>query len=111
MIAVYHKRKDIVRCLLQAGANINMQNKEGKTALMIAIERKDPVIVQELIENGADVLIKDNKGIDAYNLAMIKGNLEMARMIQEAVKEQLLKRKVASQQVLMAQNFGRQNGV
>ena len=80
--------------------------------MMIAIERKNPVIVQELIENGADVLIKDNKGIDAYNLAMKSGNQNMARLIKEAAKKQVSKRKIASQQGgQRAQSVQRQNGI
>ncbi|MBO7244436.1 MAG: ankyrin repeat domain-containing protein, partial [Alphaproteobacteria bacterium] len=110
-MAVCHGNKEIASLLIQNGADLNIQEEEGKTALMIAIERNNFAIFQELIMNGADVLIKNNKGIDAYNLAMKERNQNMAQLIKEAAKKQLKAKKIISHQAnnqafLMAQKNG-----
>jgi len=51
------------------GANINEQNSEGWTALMIAATRNDTVIVQNLIDLGADLDMQNNNGYTASMLA------------------------------------------
>ena len=42
-----------VQALLDAGADPNIKNKAGKTALQIAKEKKDDDIIQLLQEHGA----------------------------------------------------------
>ncbi len=65
---------EITNLLLKYGANVNIQNKEGKTALMFAAERDLPEIVSLLLEHGADTeILSDNKtakdfaGVKDYN--------------------------------------------
>ena len=40
--AAYNGRTDSVKALLEAGANVNTQDKDGRTALMWATEDKYP---------------------------------------------------------------------
>lgn len=56
-----------------AAANINLPDKDGKTALMIAAENGNHDIVKTLLRNGANVFLKNKKGETALNLA-IKSN-------------------------------------
>lgn len=56
------KGKDIMNILLQAGADINGANADGKTVLHKAIIDKDVESAAFLIENGANVNIKDQSG-------------------------------------------------
>ena len=109
--ARYTRNERLKNMVIEASCQQEKEQQRLEEELFIAIENNDDAQVSRLINLGVDVLKKDENGLDAFNKAMIKGNLEMARMIQEAVKEGLLKRNVASQQVLMAQNFGRQNGI
>ena len=44
------------------------------------------------------MLKKNKEGKDAYNLAMENGHHEVAKMIKEAIKEQLKAKKIASHQ-------------
>lgn len=53
--------KDIIELLISSGADINIQNLNGKTALMIAIKYKKD-FVQFLIDKGADVKIVSQSG-------------------------------------------------
>lgn len=52
-----------------AAANINLPDKDGKTALMIAAENGNHDILKVLLRNGANVFLKDKKGETALNLA------------------------------------------
>ena len=49
--------------------NINEQDDEGRTALMLAVERGHSAVVAELVKEGADVGLKDKKGMTAVLLA------------------------------------------
>ncbi len=57
----YRKRYDeIVRLLIENGANINVQNNEGYTPLYLAVVFEHFKSAQLLLDAGADVNIKDN---------------------------------------------------
>ncbi|BFZ07106.1 hypothetical protein BsWGS_10145 [Bradybaena similaris] len=59
-------RTDIFQLLLQAGANPNIQDKNGKTALMYAAERNVTKFCEMLMNYSADVGIQDSRGKTAY---------------------------------------------
>lgn len=48
--------------LLKAGANVNMQDRHGRTALLIAIEKSNSKLASLLLENDADPSLCDNRG-------------------------------------------------
>ncbi len=56
--------------LIQAGANVNQADKQGKTALMYAAERGDIETVKSLINAGADALLTDKNGYTAQDYAI-----------------------------------------
>lgn len=60
---------EIVRRLVLAGVNVNAVNKEGRTALMIAVENADADFVRAMIDNGADVNAVDRNGTSVVDLA------------------------------------------
>ena len=49
--------------------NVNEQDDEGRTALMLAVERGHSAVVAELVKARADVSLKDKKGMTAVLLA------------------------------------------
>lgn len=49
MLAVSHGRLDMVQMLLEAGADINIQDEDGSTALMCAAEHGHIEIVKHLL--------------------------------------------------------------
>jgi ankyrin repeat protein len=65
-----------VSALLEAGADVNAQDKDGKTALMYAAFHSSPKIIAALLKNGADVMLKDSAGRMALDIAAGKKNLQ-----------------------------------
>ncbi len=54
---------------LWMGADVNVQNKEGQTPLMLAAQNGDLKIMEELIKRGADPYIADRDNLTAFNYA------------------------------------------
>uniref|UniRef100_A0A1A8FQ66 KN motif and ankyrin repeat domains 3 n=1 Tax=Nothobranchius korthausae TaxID=1143690 RepID=A0A1A8FQ66_9TELE len=71
MLAVSHGRQEMVRALLECGADVNVQDDEGSTALMCASEHGRAEIVKLLLEQpGCDIFIVDNDGSNALSIAL-----------------------------------------
>ena len=64
--AVFGKT-EVALALIEAGANIDLQNKEGSTALHSAAFLCRRKIVKALLENGANKELKNNYGSTAYD--------------------------------------------
>ena len=61
--------------LLVAGADVNIQGGDGRTALMIAADRGDNVVLNKLLDcSKLDLNAKDKDGKTAYDLARMKGH-------------------------------------
>ncbi|KAI0169704.1 hypothetical protein GGR52DRAFT_478508 [Hypoxylon sp. FL1284] len=54
-----------LQLLLDAGADINLQDGEGDTALIIAASRGDADVVSFLLDNGADIMHSNKEGDNA----------------------------------------------
>ena len=75
---------NIVKLLIEAGAEIDAQDSEGKTALMIFPNEIsiDPMNkTKVLLEAGADVDIEDNKGKTALDHAADKKCFELVKLL------------------------------
>ena len=67
--------------LVEKGANIDYENMDGTPLLMDLIHKNYLKAADLLIEAGANLLSPDAFGVDSYNLAMQKGNLQLAKKI------------------------------
>jgi ankyrin repeat protein len=69
----FHAAKRYIDELIKAGADVNLQYKNGTTALMMAVQftkaYSSEEIVKSLINGGADVNIQDKSGLTALMLA------------------------------------------
>jgi ankyrin repeat protein len=54
ILAADHVHADVVRALLERGADHGRVNDKGQTALAAAVFRRDPDIVTDLLDAGAD---------------------------------------------------------
>ena len=52
----------IAKLLIKKGANLDIKDNKGNTALMIAILLKNYEIIKLLIDRGADLSIRNNQG-------------------------------------------------
>ena len=64
--AVTANKTEIAELLIDAGADLNFRNRNGQTALIVAIGSRMENIAGMLIEKGADIAVKDSLGMDAY---------------------------------------------
>ncbi|KAF2885711.1 hypothetical protein ILUMI_20484 [Ignelater luminosus] len=75
MLAVSHGRLDMVQMLLEAGADINIQDEDGSTALMCASEHGHIDIVKHFLSQpDCDSTITDVDGSTALKIAMEAGH-------------------------------------
>lgn len=75
MLAVSHGRLDMVKMLLEAGADINIQDEDGSTALMCAAEHGHIEIVKHFLgQPDCDSSITDVDGSTALKIAMEAGH-------------------------------------
>ncbi|XP_025109969.1 uncharacterized protein LOC112573633 isoform X4 [Pomacea canaliculata] len=78
MLAVSHGRADMVRLLLQEGADCNIQDFDGSTALMCACEHGQTTIVQMLLAQAdCDANLTDNENSSALSVAMEAGHKDI----------------------------------
>lgn len=71
MAAALRNRSSLIEKLLTAGAQINIQNNKGQTALMLAVERQNKDAVEQLLAvPGINLNLQDN---DGYTPLMMAG--------------------------------------
>ena len=72
MIACQRGNAYCTNLLLQAKAEVNLQDHKGRTALMIACAKGCYDIVKQLLIGGADIDLKDNTGKSAWTMSTTK---------------------------------------
>lgn len=71
--------KDHFEILIQLGANIDKQDKNGRTALMLAASVANRYYVSRMVENYADVDLVDNFGWNALTFAVFYSHVEIVK--------------------------------
>lgn len=72
---------DDIRELISRGADVNMKDQQGWTALMWASGKGDKEVVEVLISNGADVNLKGKTDMTALMYAALYGQKEIIAML------------------------------
>jgi ankyrin repeat protein len=67
--------------LLKLGANINAADRNGNTALIMAVKRKDEQAIKKLVNAGADADHKNTKGESARSIAAAKGPKRLLNLL------------------------------
>jgi hypothetical protein len=80
-------KTDVARALIEAGADVNIQNQEGSTALHTAAFLCRTEIVKMLLENGADKELKNIYG--STPLASVSGPFSEVKGIYDEFSKQL----------------------
>ena len=81
IIAASAGNLEVVKVLMQYGANPDVQDKMGCTALIAAVRRSDAKVVKELVNGGCNVFIKDATGKAAGDYAYADGNNKMIEVL------------------------------
>ncbi|XP_075527937.1 KN motif and ankyrin repeat domain-containing protein 2 kank isoform X4 [Dermacentor variabilis] len=82
MLAASHGRLEMIKLLLDAGAEPNVQDNDGSTALMCAAEHGYIEIVRILLAHpDTEVCLADNDGSTALTIAMEAGHKDTALLI------------------------------
>jgi len=76
-----HRILRIVDILIEAGADLNIKDNNGDTALMWAVRWQNAEVVKRLVESGIDISATNNRGWTAVDLADARGNKDMVKLI------------------------------
>ena len=68
-LAVLQRKRSVVDVLLAAGADMNIQDNEGRTVLHLAADQSDGSLIDALLDAGADGNIQDEEGHTPLHLA------------------------------------------
>ena len=72
LLPTWDARKQVltIRCLIDAGADINSQDKNGATPLHRAVRTRCAAAVRFLLKSGSDPLLKNKPGSTPFHLAV-----------------------------------------
>ena len=77
-------RGDMVRLLIEHGADLNQQDAEGQTALMRALEFSDMDVIETLIKAGANLDIQDQEGNTVLMMAELSKSTKIVNLLKQA---------------------------
>jgi len=82
--AVLYKRVEVVKRLLQAGADPNYQAQHGDTPLHLAVERGSVELIVILLKHGANPELASRSGYSPRRLALARGKSRVIKAIAAA---------------------------
>ena len=82
--AVLYEKIDLVKYLIEQGANVNALYENHFTPLMSAVENENIELIKLLLEAKADVNRKDRHGNDALFKAVDTENIELIKFLVDA---------------------------
>jgi ankyrin repeat protein len=85
MLAIDCENHEIARLLIAHGADVNLRDNTGDSALMFATSRKEAKksiqIIEMIIKKKADLNLQNNEGNTALMIAIQNQNFQMARIL------------------------------
>ena len=90
MYSIYDSDYELVNTLLKDNTDLNIQNKNGYTALMIATMNGNEKLVRQLLLAKANTEITDRKGKTAINHAEERGFTTIVKMINSAGRKNVI---------------------
>ena len=81
MKAAVHENIEILQLLIDAHAHINLQDRDGRTALIYAVGNNNVATAQALINRHANVDIPDRNGNAALMYAIVNKNIDLIQAL------------------------------
>jgi ankyrin repeat protein len=103
MYAACYNRVEVVKTLIERGADVNAVRADGFTPLLLAIFFGHIDVVRVLVENGADVTATTRFGTSAHMWAAARGFREISAYLQKEHKSRV---SIASVEVPVATSVG-----
>ncbi len=84
-MAAFHGNLDVVRAMIDSGADANLRGSRGFTPLMMAAagDVPNPSVVRLLMEKGAKLDERDENGMTALDWAVTQGDTPIARLLRD----------------------------
>ncbi|XP_037660984.1 fibronectin type 3 and ankyrin repeat domains protein 1 isoform X3 [Choloepus didactylus] len=84
----------VASLLIEAGADVNMKDRDGKTPLMVAVLNNHEELVQLLLDKGADASVKNEFGKGVLEMARVFDRQNVVSLLEERKKQQMLKKQM-----------------
>jgi ankyrin repeat protein len=81
LFATLSEHKDVIKILLDYGAEVDSRSGDGRTSLMLAASKGNKEIVNMLLQAGADPSLTDKGGATAESTAAAKGFREIVELL------------------------------
>ena len=104
---VYKDDNEAFNALIDAGADVNMQNKYGETLLHIAIRRDRREMVQKLLDNNADMNRPDAPGWTPLMECVMDDMPELCQLLVSSGADKSIANARGATAGMLAQKFGR----
>ena len=106
---VYKDDKEAFNALIQAGADVNMQNKYGETLLHISIRRDRRKMVETLLDANADMNRADAPGWTPLMECVMDDMPELCALLIERGADKSKANARGATAAMLVQKFGRQS--
>ena len=104
---VYKDDNEAFNALIDAGADVNMQNKYGETLLHITIRRDRREMVQKLLDNTADMNRPDAPGWTPLMECVMDDMPELCQLLVNSGADKSIANARGATAGMLAQKFGR----
>jgi len=88
LLAVEDSDIEIIDELVKLGADVNVKDDNGKTALMDAAHEGEIDVVETLIKYNVDVSLTDRSGFSALHASVLSKNKDVVKVILEKCSEE-----------------------
>jgi ankyrin repeat protein/uncharacterized protein YbdZ (MbtH family) len=106
MIATIEGHGEVVRALLEYGAEVDAENNQGWTAMRFAVSMDETVILRLLLMVGADANLADHEGTTALMQAAGENSVESLKALLDAGADPLVKDRNRQTALTLAQKQG-----
>ena len=80
-LATWTNQSSMVSWLLKRGADVNVEDDQGWTPLMVASYSGFTSIVKELLKHDANTAVKNKKGLTAFDLATLNNHSDIIELL------------------------------